>query len=349
MYQPPQDPNQLPYQQFPNGQPYPQQPGFLLPQYPLPLQMNTNGATMMREFALVDGVGVRHIQLYQKEQGESIIIMLDGATIGSIASIEEFTQGKKIELLDGSQLKVQLVKNQVQVFRNGQELPTVKPPQVQPPSSPAQPLPIPPGYSLPGYPLQGMAPFPAPSMYPMYNGIPVITPLPRKKKTGLWITLGVLGGVLLLSCVICGAFTLGSSSNTNKSALSTQDNSVSTNTHYHTGDVVAVGNIWQVTVTHINADATDRYILVAVTLKNTSSQEQRVSSLLDFNLRSTDGQKYDEIITSDVTAPDGKVEAGEVMKGTLTFSEPLMNQRNFIFSFEDNVFESGQVEWDLSL
>ncbi len=124
MYQPPQGPNQPPYQPPPGSQMYPQNSSSYIPP---PLQASTGGNTIMREFTLIDGTGIRRIQLYQKEKGESIIILLDGATIGSITSNEEFIQGKEFALLDGSRLKVQLLQGQVRVFRNNQPLPAVQP------------------------------------------------------------------------------------------------------------------------------------------------------------------------------------------------------------------------------
>lgn len=87
-----------------------------------------------------------------------------------------------------------------------------------PPTTPAQATPshIPSGqYQAPpsayqGYPYPPPAmppagPFPAPGMPPY--PYPVMPP-PRKKSSllWLWITLGVLGGVTLLGCGICGVF-----------------------------------------------------------------------------------------------------------------------------------------------
>lgn len=91
---------------------------------PNPLQ---NGPAT-QEFMLIDGVGSRVVQLYQKEVGHPIIVLLDGMTIGSVQSPQEFLYGREISLLDGSSLKIQLVNNHVQVSRNGQVLPALPPP-----------------------------------------------------------------------------------------------------------------------------------------------------------------------------------------------------------------------------
>jgi hypothetical protein len=79
----------------------------------------------LREFHLIDGVGIRRVQLYQKSQGESIVVMLDGVTIGSINRYEDFVKGYELLLLDGSKLIVQLINKQVSVSHNGYLLPTV--------------------------------------------------------------------------------------------------------------------------------------------------------------------------------------------------------------------------------
>ncbi|GHO74342.1 hypothetical protein KSD_21130 [Ktedonobacter sp. SOSP1-85] len=90
--------------------------------------------------------------------------------------------------------------------------PTLSTDMPLPPTTPAQATPshIPSGqYQAPlpayqGYPYPPPAgPFPAPGMPPY--PYPVMPP-PRKKSSllWLWITLGVLGGVTLLGCGICG-------------------------------------------------------------------------------------------------------------------------------------------------
>jgi hypothetical protein len=154
----------------------------------------------MREFTLVDGVGMRLIQLYQRKKGESIIILLDSATIGSIDSYDEFTHGKQIVLLDGSILKVQLVNRDVQVFHNDLRLPAV-------PKAPSLP-----GFAFPsmdGYAIQqGVPPVPPPYgqsgygqpgyAYPIYNGAMMVPPMAETGK-GLAIAGFVLGIVSLVA------------------------------------------------------------------------------------------------------------------------------------------------------
>jgi hypothetical protein len=79
----------------------------------------------IREFRLIDAVGMHRVQLYQKAQGESILILLDGMTIGSIDRSEDFATGHTVRLLDRSGLTIQFANNQVFAFHNGQSLQAV--------------------------------------------------------------------------------------------------------------------------------------------------------------------------------------------------------------------------------
>jgi hypothetical protein len=51
-----------------------------------------------------------------------------------------------------------------------------------------------------------------------------------------------------------------------------------------------------------------------MTIKNASKDEQNVSSLLSFEIKDGTGQKYTETILSNLTPPDGKIEAGGLLK-----------------------------------
>jgi hypothetical protein len=78
----------------------------------------------------------------------------------------------------------------------------------------------------------------------------------------------------------------------------------------------------------------------------TTKQEQNVSSLLSFEIKDSAGQKYTETILSDLTPPDGKIEAGGLMKGQMPYEVPS-SQHDFVFSFQADITSSGQTIWDL--
>lgn len=78
-----------------------------------------------------------------------------------------------------------------------------QPPAYQPPPAYGQP-PQPPPYGQPPYgqPPYGGVP-PLPNMPPGYAA-----PAPQKSRKGLWITLSIIAGVLVLFCAICGSLAL---------------------------------------------------------------------------------------------------------------------------------------------
>ena len=81
-----------------------------------------------------------------------------------------------------------------------------------------------------------------------------------------------------------------------------------------------VGDTWVVTVNSVKTNTGSEfsqpksgytYLVVDVTLKNTSSSVQPVSSLMMFSLKDQTGQKYTETFTDFAKAtPEGKVSPG---------------------------------------
>jgi Domain of unknown function (DUF4352) len=87
---------------------------------------------------------------------------------------------------------------------------------------------------------------------------------------------------------------------------------------------------------------------VDVSIKNVSSKEQNISSLLQFTLKDATGQKYDQTFISGATSPDGKVEAGDVIRGQIPYETPKA-QHTYTFAFEADIISSGQTIWDLHI
>jgi hypothetical protein len=86
--------------------------------------------------------------------------------------------------------------------------------------------------------------------------------------------------------------------------------------------------------------------VVRVSLKNVSFQEQDLSSLLQFPLKDSTCQKYDETVTSFASQPPGgKVTAGDSSKGDIVYEVPK-NQSTFTLAFEADITSSGQTVWD---
>jgi len=224
----------------------------------------------------------------------------------------------------------------------------MQPPNEGGPQPPQQPYYPPQQYGQPPY------------QQPMYQPTP-----PRKRsRTWLWIVLGVLA-VLLLGCIGIVALVTSAARSTNTGTLATTIPSSSTSTptsnpsgqHFKVGQVVTVGNTWQVTVNSaktsegeqfITPTADHHYLILDVTLKNISSQEQNVSSALNFTLQDSTGQKYTETILPSKTPPDGKVEAGSLLRGQLSYEVPT-SQKTFTFSFQANIISGGQTIWDINV
>lgn len=163
-------------------------------------------------------------------------------------------------------------------------------------------------------------------------------------------------GLLAIALVIwaCGSSSANTGTKSSGSSSSTQSTSKPGNQHFKVGDQVNVGNTYTVTVNSVKANTTadippqagNEYLIVDVTLKNTSSQEQDLSSLLQFTLKDSTGQKYDESLTAGTTSPDGKVAAGDVVRGQIAYEVPT-SVHDFTLAFEADITSSGQTIWDL--
>ena len=90
------------------------------------------------------------------------------------------------------------------------------------------------------------------------------------------------------------------------------------------------------------------YLVIDLTMKNLSSQEQNVSSLAQFTFQDATGQQYDEALTDIGHPPDGKVEAGGILRGQLTYEVPT-SQHQFTLAFENDLLSGGQTIWDISV
>jgi DNA-binding Xre family transcriptional regulator len=119
----------------------------------------------------------------------------------------------------------------------------------------------------------------------------------------------------------------------------------SSSQHFAVGQVVKVGDVWDVTVNSVKTSKGDQfsvpksgntYLIIDLTMKNISAQEQNVSSLVSFNLQDLAGLKYTETITtmSDIHPPDGKVEAGSPLRGQLVYEVPT-SMKNYTLSFQE--------------
>ena len=163
-----------------------------------------------------------------------------------------------------------------------------------------------------------------------------------------------VAGLVMLVIIACGTASDNTGSLNTSGSSST---SASASKHFHVGDQVKVGSTYQVTVNSVKTNGGDSitspaagntFLIVDVSLKNISSQEQTVSSLLQFSLKDSTGQTYTETIVDGFTSPDGKLEAGDVLRGQLAYEVPA-SMHSFELAFEADVISSGQTLWDLSV
>lgn len=193
---------------------------------------------------------------------------------------------------------------------------------------------------------------------------------PERKKSKLPIIIGVIVVLVLFACVGAGVLashvssqnastTTNSSSLNNNSTPDTTSTTVPTNKHYNQTDAVQVGNIYDVKIVSVKTStgsqlfqpqkAGDVFLVFVIKVKNISSQEQAVSSLLSFTLQDTNGQKYNETIDPDAGATlDGKIEPGSLLQGSIVYEVPS-SVKNFTLAFQTSLLDTGQVIWNINV
>jgi flagellar basal body-associated protein FliL len=236
--------------------------------------------------------------------------------------------------------------------------------QYQPPSSyppqghgqpqPPQPLPPqPPMYQ----PQQQWQQSPQPPIYQSQQ-----PPRPRKSRKRLWLIIGVVVALLVVViAVVSGGGKNAPTSNTGTNTSSnsnqvTQPASQPTAVANAIGKPVQVGD-WLVTVNSVKTSkgtefstpkSGDTYLVVDVTVKNTSSTNQTVSSLVQFNLKDSTGQQYTEALTDFAKPPDGAVTPGSLLRGQFAYEVPL-SEHTFTFSYQSDLTGSDITEWHVSI
>ncbi len=200
-----------------------------------------------------------------------------------------------------------------------------------------------------------------PQQQPMYY--PPLQPPKKKSNWGAIILISLLAAVIVLSCIGIAAVVSNaaqSAQTLNTGTLATTDTSTSVVTpsqHFKVGQLVQIGSTWQATVNSVKVVASDQFntpkagdhfVVIDITLKNVSSQEQNISSIINFSLQDATGQKYNETILSNATAPDGKVEPGSLLRGQLAYEVPT-SQKALTFFFEPSFLTSGQTLWDINI
>lgn len=119
------------------------------------------------------------------------------------------------------------------------------------------------------------------------------------------------------------------------------------------GDTVKLGD-WQIKVNEVTdpvkpqnefvtpAEGT-RYVAVNATVSNKSSKAETVSSIMCFDLRDKEGQKFESTITGEGAQLDGEVPAGGKLKGNVTFEVPTSVKGGLELHFKCDLLSSGSA------
>jgi hypothetical protein len=170
--------------------------------------------------------------------------------------------------------------------------------------------------------------------------------------------------IIIIGC-LCVLAACGSTSSNQGTATTPQPTSTkSTPTsapaqHFHVGQVVNVGNTWQVTIESAKTSPHGQYsqpqhagnvfLIFQVSVKNISSQEQNISSVVQFTLTDATGQKYNNSYDDEAGATlDGKVEPTSPLKGSLVYEVPS-GVHDFRLAFAPELFQSGATIWDVKV
>lgn len=255
------------------------------------------------------------------------------------------------------------------------------------PSGTDQPSYPPPSYYPPSYPPTQAATPPPPYAPPSntqfsYPGGPgYMPPAPSPRKSNSRLLMIIAGIVLVVLIVGGGAYALGHKGATN--APSTPTPTANGNTPATGGNTPAAGNTptgstptsqtstnsgtvgqavqagpdYLVTVNSATTSTGDSvfspktgniYLVVDVTVKNTSSSPQDVSSFLNFELQDSTGQKYDQTFTDIGTPPDQTgLQPGKLIRGQLVYEVPA-SMHQFTFSYLDLLGDTVLATWNLT-
>ena len=205
-----------------------------------------------------------------------------------------------------------------------------------------------------------------PQPYPPYPGQPLYPPgpPPKKRRTWLWIVLGVFA-LAILGCVGILAASQGATSTPPGASQAPAGNTPSTgNTPAPTqapagnaiGKPVVVNADWTVTLNSVKKStgsefdmpkAGDIFLVVNVTMQNTSGSTQNASTLAQWSIRDASGQTYTQDITYG-SGPDGTVAANGKIRGNIAYEVPK-SVHSFTLQFVADIGSTDLAEWTVHI
>lgn len=170
--------------------------------------------------------------------------------------------------------------------------------------------------------------------------------------------LKIMAALAVLALATACGNTAASNTGTSTTPAATTATAPAAPTFFKVGDTVKVGEQWQVIIEGVKTSqggefeapgSGNTYLLVDISLKNLTNQEQDMSSELFWSLQDATGQKYTEtVITTAPSTPDGKVAAGGLLRGTIVYKVPT-SQHSFSLAFAPDLTSGGQTVWKLTI
>jgi len=123
------------------------------------------------------------------------------------------------------------------------------------------------------------------------------------------------------------------------------------------GKPIKVDSTWTITVNGVKINAGDpfsmpgvgdTFLVVDVTVKNTSKHFQDMSSGIQLVLKDSAGQQYRETITDFATPPDGTIKSGSFLRGQLAYEIPA-SAHTFFYYFQTDSGGTDLTEWALKV
>lgn len=227
--------------------------------------------------------------------------------------------------------------------------------QGTPPQGEVYPVYTPP--PLQAYPPQQPYPPPYGTGYP---------PPQKRQQPWLWAILGVLAAVIIVGAIVAVVAVNSRQSNTPTSTPSaTQQangtpgqSTPSSSGEHKIGDVVTLDG-WQLVVNGAKIShggefdtpqhAGDVFLEIDVSVTNQTGQNQRFTGFIDFDLKDSTGQKYDQAFVSDAPSPpDGNVQNGGKLRGTLAY-EVTPTVKSFEFDFSPSLGTTDIATWNITV
>lgn len=189
-----------------------------------------------------------------------------------------------------------------------------------------------------------------------------------------WIIVSAVAVILVICVVVVAAAaggktpgatsgataTTGTSANATSNPAPTATTPASTGSaHHKVGETITYNNHWQVTINGVTSyqgdpnqfdptpEAGHTYLVIEGTFKNLQSTSQPLSTLLYFELRDAQGNKYNESLLLSITPPDGTIEAGGPAHGKWAYDVPT-SAHTFTLTFSDDFGTTNDI-WDITL